>query len=172
MSKTLSIWQFPLFSDLEESDIMMLLQHSETRHHRTGSIVFREGDQPDGLHIVLSGELQFYVSGPGGKKKVIGSAKEGDYVGEFSLLDGLPRSANVEAVQDSEVLLLSMASFGKLLQERPSIARDVRAKLVEFVKNLTGKQVAFDPNANPSKAELSELCRILREYDKDVASRD
>lgn len=171
MVKTLSIWTFPLFSDLEESDIMKVLQHSETRHHPRGAVVFREGDAPDGLHVVLAGELQFFVVGPNGTRKVIGSAKVGEYVGEFSLLDGLPRSAHVQAAEDSEVLLLPFESFRKLLRDRPSITRSVRAKLVEFVHTLTGEKVVFDPESTPSMAELGELCRILREYDRDVALR-
>ena len=171
MAKSLSIWTFPLFSDLEESDIMKVLQHSETRFHQSGDVLFCEGDAPDGLHVVLSGELQFFVLDPNKTKKVIGSARAGEYVGEFSLLDGLPRSAHVQAVDYSEVLLLPFDSFRKLLQERPSISSSIRAKLVEFVLTLTGEKVSFDPDSTPSMAELGELCRILREYDREVACR-
>jgi NTE family protein len=96
--------------------------------------LFRQGDEPDGVAIVLSGRLHVVQHDDGdGTDRVIGVLGRGTWVGELSLLTGAPRSATVRAVRDSDLLVIAPAAFDDLLADEPevgvSVARTVAAQL-------------------------------------------
>ena len=166
------LWQFPLFSDLSEGDLIAIAQNSESRKYREGDVLFREGDEADGLYLVLSGQLQFSVLTPeGGSSRLIGEAGPGEYVGEFSLLDGKPRSATVRANKATEITFLSDKAFEVLLKLRPSVARGVHKKLADIVRRRTGRIARLSNDAIPTRQDLGELTLLLREYNERVASQ-
>ena len=166
------LWQFPLFSDLSEGDLIAIAQNSESRKYREGDILFRESDDADGLYLVLSGQLQFSVAAPDGRpSRVIGEAGPGEYVGEFSLLDGKPRSATVRANKATEITFLSDKAFEVLLKLRPTVARGVHKKLADIVRRRTGRVISLANDAIPTRQELGELTLLLREYNDRLASQ-
>jgi NTE family protein len=101
--------------------------------------LFHQGDQADGVAIVLSGRLQVLQHGrpggvtPEGRDRVIGVLGRGSWVGELSLLTGAPRSATVRALRDSDLLVISPEIFDDLLADEPdlglALARTVAAQL-------------------------------------------
>jgi CRP/FNR family cyclic AMP-dependent transcriptional regulator len=166
------LWQFPLFSDLSEGDLIAIAQNSESRKYREGDILFREGDDADGLYLVLSGQLQFSVAAPDGRpSRVIGEAGPGEYVGEFSLLDGKPRSATVRANKAAEITFLSDKAFEVLLKLRPTVARGVHKKLADIVRRRTGRVISLPNDAIPTRQDLGELTLLLRKYNDRLASQ-
>jgi CRP-like cAMP-binding protein len=56
-----------------------------------------------------------------GKESILATMAVGDCVGELSLLDHGPRSADVIANKDSVLLKLSSAAFERLVREAPSL---------------------------------------------------
>ena len=166
------LWQFPLFSDLSEGDLIAIAQNSEGRKYREGDILFREGDDADGLYLVLSGQLQFSVTTPdGNSSRLIGEAGPGEYIGEFSLLDGKPRSATVKASKNSEITFLSDKAFEVLLNLRPTVARGVHRKLADIVRRRTGRVIKLPADTVPTRQHLGELTLLLREYNDRLASQ-
>jgi CRP-like cAMP-binding protein len=161
--KPVSIWRFPLFADLLEADIVAILQYSKSHTYQTGEIVFREGDPPDGLYLVLSGALRYFVTINQNKQKTIGEVNPGEYVGEFSLLDGQPRSTTLEAILPSEVLILPAKAFETILKLRPSVALGIHRKLCEVIRRRTGRRMP-EPRQPVTFADLRDLTNILRNY--------
>jgi CRP/FNR family transcriptional regulator, cyclic AMP receptor protein len=62
------------------------------------------------------------VAGNQGKEIILGVLYPNDFFGEMALLDGLPRSATVTAVADSEVLMISRRDFLDCIRRVPQIA--------------------------------------------------
>ena len=60
-----------------------------------------------------------YQSGPEGKRRIISVLGDGDIVGEMGLIDGLPRSATVTALEDCTISVLSPEVFNSLAQHNP-----------------------------------------------------
>jgi CRP/FNR family cyclic AMP-dependent transcriptional regulator len=168
--KPVSIWRFPLFADLPEADIVTILQYSKSLLFQPGDLVFKEGDTPDGLYLVLSGALRYFITVDDIKRKTVGEVNPGEYVGEFSLLDGQPRSTSLEAILPSEVLMLPAKAFETILKMRPSVALGVHRKLCEVIRRRTGRRLP-DPKGPVSFAQLCDLARILREYNDQLSSR-
>ena len=103
-----------------------LVEHCEVRRLRTGECVIAVGDDERSLLIVTDGMLEASI--PRGRRsrvRTIGRFGPGSVVGELSFLDGRPRSANVVAVGDAEVLRLTFQSFETLAARHASLARSM-----------------------------------------------
>jgi CRP-like cAMP-binding protein len=169
--RSLSLWECPLFSDLSEGDIIAIAQNSESRKFEADDELFKEGDEADGIYVVLSGQLKFSViSDNGHTRRTIGDAGPGEYVGEFSLLDGQPRSASVNATRPTETIFISAKAFAVLLNLRPSVAVGMHGKLASIVRKRTGRVITTPKNV-PTRQELGELTLILREYNNRIAAK-
>ena len=85
---------------------------------KTGTVVFKAGDQADGMYVVRKGELVVYLE-QSGTDVILAKISEGGMVGEMALFDRLPRSASVKASMDSEITHISLDDFTKLMKQIP-----------------------------------------------------
>ena len=76
-----------------------------------GETLFAQGDAPDDIYVVDSGELEVVRTAASGEAVVVARVAAGDFVGEMGPLFGLPRSATVRAVGATTVIAHSPASF-------------------------------------------------------------
>jgi predicted acylesterase/phospholipase RssA/CRP-like cAMP-binding protein len=120
-----------LFGPIEGAALRDLQDLLEWRHLPAGAVLFRQGDPGDELAIVVNGRLRIMVDRPDRPPVVVGEVSRGECVGEFALLTGRPRSATVDAMRDSDVVMLSQSLFERLLAQYPramlQIARTVIA---------------------------------------------
>jgi CRP/FNR family cyclic AMP-dependent transcriptional regulator len=100
-----------------------LLSHTETVRFRAGDIVIQRGAQDRALFLVASGSLEVgvYPEAPA----PIARMDAGSVIGEQSFFDGQPRSMNVWAVNDGELLRLTPEAFATFGTEHPGLARDL-----------------------------------------------
>ena len=130
----ITIADIPFFNHLEAGDIMAVSQHLQALSFAAEDMLFYQGDPPNGLFLVTSGSVKTYVYAPGTTKKVVVKlVKAGDYLGEFGLLDGMPRSASAMAEVATEVLLLPSRAFEVILYAGPSLARAGYQRLMHFL---------------------------------------
>jgi CRP-like cAMP-binding protein len=90
----------------------------QTRSLKPGEILFEEGTQGRELFIIQEGKVGIYKDTPDGRIE-LAVVEKGGIIGEMSLLDNLPRSATVQAVEPCKVLIVNQASFDKIMQEIP-----------------------------------------------------
>src|SRR5215472_17511670 len=96
-----------LFAGLDERDLHLLASVCRQRKYSAGSTLFRQGDTGVGLYVITSGTVHITQAIDPDKPEVdLGTASSGSVLGEMSLLDDLPRSATVTAVNDVTALLL------------------------------------------------------------------
>jgi len=86
-----------------------------------GSVVIREGDEPDDLFAIAEGALQVR-RGAGVEEHVVATLGEGDYVGEIGLLEKRPRTATVVAVEPARLLRIPGEDFLRIVNEAPRIS--------------------------------------------------
>ena len=124
-----------LFSDLQERDLHRLSTNMCQVSFPEGDIV-RDNDSVDGLYIVKKGMAKVCQSsyGAAGVEAVLAILREGDSFGELALLDGLPRSVNVTAMEPVECYYLSRAAFLVALRENPRIAQSMIPTLARMVR--------------------------------------
>lgn len=86
-----------------------------------GEAVLRRGAKPDALYGVVHGELRVLARSSRGRELVVTLLGPGQWFGEISLLDGLPRTHDVVARGDAEVLVLPGRDFRALLDDDPRL---------------------------------------------------
>lgn len=77
-----------------------------------GSVVIRQGDEPDDLFLVVNGSLRVTVD-----DREVGRLVDGDWFGEIGLLDHRPRTATVTATVDTGLWRIPGATFLSVLED-------------------------------------------------------
>jgi CRP-like cAMP-binding protein len=152
----------PLFADVAADELEALARVTHVVEIRAGAVLFREGDEADGLYVVATGLVRVETRLPGERAVEIGTVGPGGVLGEMPLLGGGQRWATVTAVEDSSLLFLGRVEFGGLVSGASPGALTVRRRLLALVCDRLrqrhealaewlggGPPVAADPPAAP-----------------------
>ncbi len=119
-----------LFNGLSKKDLQLLSQSCKERKYSAGTVLITQGDTGAGLYVITAGKVRItQANNPDRAEEEIGSASAGDVLGEMALLDDLPRSATITAVDDVTALLLPVWEFRAVLRNNPDIALHLLAAL-------------------------------------------
>ena len=125
----------PIFQSLSREGLTRLAENMELRSFSEGPIL-RENGSARGLHIIKSGAAKVTKSSEaGGTEAVLAILKPGDSFGEIGLIDDMPASADVSAMQPVECYTLGRDVFFTVLDEHPEIARGMLQVLAGMVRN-------------------------------------
>ncbi len=99
--------------------------------------IFSDNDDADGLYIIKTGMVKVTKAAAetSGVEAVLAILKPGNSFGELSLIDGLPRSANVAAMAPTVCYFLPRDSFTLVLRENPEIAYAMLPALVSMIRS-------------------------------------
>src|SRR5947209_10379023 len=90
-----------LFRGLDKKDLQLIGNSCQERKYSAGSTLIKQGDTGVGLYVITSGTVRIsQVNNPDRAEEELGSQGAGTVLGEMALLDDLPRSATVTAVDD------------------------------------------------------------------------
>lgn len=131
------VQNIPLFSDLEEAELMTLSSKAVTRHYPRKTIIISEGDVSDSLYCILSGRVKVFLNDDEGKEVILNSQGPGDYFGEMALLDAGPRSASVMTLEDCKISVISKVDFDAFLDQHKEASRKIMCGLVKRLRALT-----------------------------------
>ena len=119
-----------------------------------GERVFTEGDLGTTMYIVQSGKVRLFRV-VDGQKRISGTMEKGDFFGEMSILEGLPRTLSAEAVEDAELIEINSMTFDKMIKGNIEIAirmlRKLSIRLRETERRLESVSVDGRPVA-PTRA--------------------
>jgi SulP family sulfate permease len=122
--RQLSVRETQLGRSLDRNDLPILEAALTEIPVPRGAPIFSTGDAADGLYVVVAGSVSVYLRGESGRKRVA-SLAPGVVFGEMGLLDGLPRSADLVADEDSVVLKLTRLQFEEIRRSHPGIAATI-----------------------------------------------
>ena len=105
---------FPIFQGFTLAGARMLLERGEVKEYFQDEVLFKEGDLPTVVVLVLTGKMHVFVERQG-HELVLTDVGPGTILGELALLCGIPRSASVRASQKSAALQWSATAFRQLL---------------------------------------------------------
>jgi len=105
-----------LFDSLNSDDTERLAALLRKRSLKKGEALFRKGDEGKTLYIVRKGGVKIVLPSRMGDEVSPAIFVEGDFFGEMALLDGMPRSADAVALEQTEVLALNRRDFLAFLQ--------------------------------------------------------
>jgi CRP-like cAMP-binding protein len=110
----------PLFSTLADDQLELVAKHLRRRTYSERDVIVRRDSPGDALFILVSGMVKVsYLEDEG--ETIIAVLRAGDFFGELSILDGEGRSADVVALEATDVLILSADDFRMCLNTVPAI---------------------------------------------------
>ncbi len=118
--------QVELFEDLDSKELKLLAKTCTERQYPANAVLMQEGEPGAGLFILVEGKVCVTQGQPPRELAVLSA---GEVIGEMALLDDLPRSATVTALEPSRCLLLPVWDFRATLRESPDIAIKLLAQL-------------------------------------------
>jgi CRP-like cAMP-binding protein len=104
-------------------------------------VVFKDGDAPDKMYVVLSGEVEILL-----RDTVIETVPQGGTFGEMALIDGSPGSATVIAKTDSQVAAIDKKTFMFLVDEMPYFALFVMHNMVDRLRRMNEQWLSLRPS--------------------------
>jgi CRP-like cAMP-binding protein len=127
-----------LFSVFPENLAAKLFANSRAVKLGADEVLFVAGDPADGCYRVDQGLLKISMIAPSGAERILAIVGPGGIVGELSTIDGLPRSASVAAVRESELTFVSRAAFQAFAEDHPQVYKNLVALLAARLRDTDG----------------------------------
>ena len=119
-----------IFSPLTPEELARLASAAGSHTYAPGETIIRAGDAGDSMFVVDSGVVEVRVS-DNGRPRTVASLGEGAFFGEMALLTGQPRSANVVATEETEVLEIGHDALKQLFEANPDLAESLSHTVAE-----------------------------------------
>lgn len=104
------------------------LLRSFGREYPEGTILFREGELSDEMYVIYEGKVKV-TKKIRNVEKTLAIMSKGDFFGEMAILNRKPRSATVEVIEDSKLLVVTSKTLKTLLQKDVGITIRLLLKL-------------------------------------------
>jgi CRP/FNR family transcriptional regulator, cyclic AMP receptor protein len=128
------IRRVPLFSMLTPAQAESIADAIGKRRFKRGELIVEQGKKCDALYIILAGRARVVVTDRKAREVILATMHPGDYIGEMSLIDHEPHSANVEAEIQTDALMLGREDFARCLLENTATVSAVMKGLVKRLR--------------------------------------
>jgi CRP/FNR family cyclic AMP-dependent transcriptional regulator len=125
-----AFWRsFPIFEDADPDSLAELSAVAVRRDWPTGTVLFQRGDPGDYLVALADGMVKLSVSTPQGRELVLHHADAGSILGELTLFDEEPRSADATTIEPTTGYIVRRTDFQAIVARHP----DLMAASVRFL---------------------------------------
>jgi CRP-like cAMP-binding protein len=132
------------------------------RHnYEKGQEIIGRADELKDVYLLIDGVARVIVYSASGKAVNFRRIEAGAMFGEFSAIDGLNRSASVEAVEPCQAISISAPLFHELMQKDPRFMIFVLSHLVAILRSLTSRIIEYSTLGVTSRIQ-TELLRMAQ----------
>jgi CRP-like cAMP-binding protein len=151
----------PIFAPLSDEETTKLANASLIRVFAPNEAIVSKGQEGGSMFIVHRGSVKIQVV-ENGFPKTINTLKEGDIFGEMGLFTGEPRTANVVAAEETEVLEINNAAVKPLLEDNPDLVAALSKTIAERRALLTQKDE--ESRAKSREEESAGIFDSIRKF--------
>jgi CRP/FNR family transcriptional regulator, cyclic AMP receptor protein len=155
--------QSGFFAGLSTEDLASLVSRCRWRTTRSGELIIGHRDQSRDVLFLVSGLVRVTVYSVTGRQVTFRDIRPGDVFGELSAIDGKPRSASVESLMPSTLMVVPQAVFLDMLQAHPSVMIETLCRLTALIRSLTDRVVEISTLAVRNRVQ-AELVRLARDH--------
>ena len=148
-----------LFSAVPADELEAVAAASRVRAFRRGQVVCTAGDRGDTVIVVLSGRLKVVVRSADGSELTLTVIQPGGMFGELAAVDGGPRSADAETLEESRLLMIPRDMVQDICARVPAAALALARSVAATLRRLTesaGDLVFLDLPRRVAKVLLSQ----------------
>ena len=167
MKKIELLQSVALFWDLSEKELGYISEKMIARHYESGKFIFLEDSEGEQCFFVVQGSVKVTRLSKDGREVILAMLNEGEFFGEMALLDGESRSANVIALEVTDVLTLNREDFLVVLHDYPQIAIQLLKEMAHRLRK-SDRQIA---SLSLSDAETRIALWIIRFADEQGVIR-
>ena len=158
----LGLRRIRLLEGLPDAALEQLAQQSRWRRFPAAQRVISRDAKDQDVYLIVSGRVRVTSFSASGRQVTFRDIAGGGWFGDFAAIDGMPRSADIVALDDTLVALMSPAVFRGLLHDYPAVCDRMLHRLVSSVRELTER--IFDLSTlgvqNRVHAEVLRLARL------------
>ena len=151
-----------LLEGLPASALTRLARQCRWRRFAAGQrVISREAPDQD-VYLIVAGRVRVTSFSASGRQVTFRDIPQGDWFGDFAAIDGLARSADVVAMEDTLTASMTPAEFRAVLHDHPAACDRMLLRLVASVRELTDR--VFDLSTLGVQNRVhAELLRLARE---------
>ena len=127
---TESLRRVPLFAGLDRKELEMLAKLVKEQRYSAGATIVKAGAGGHGLYIIREGNVAVIRDG-----HRVATMGPGQFFGEIAVLDGGPRTADVQAESDTVCLTLVSWEVRPLLMDNASITYKMLLEMVQRLRS-------------------------------------
>ena len=141
MENTDFLSSVPIFSDLDKETIEKVTQLGTVRTYPKQSVILSEEEAGNALFVIISGKVKVARSSKNdvSKEVILSILNPSDFFGEMALLDGMSRSANVIALEESKLFIIQRKDFLNLLEQHPEVSITLLQEITQRFRAATMK---------------------------------
>ncbi len=160
-------------SSLRKEDLAFLSTRVRYQLFAKSETVFRQGEPGDSFYLIKSGRLVVTARNQQGEVFLTAEMRSGQYFGEMALLTGETRSATVEALEDSELLVLEKEDLRSIINDNPQAEEVISRVLAKRqMRTLKAQQESEEKSCTDEKEEAQtigeKLDRISEQFLKKM----
>ncbi|HKO93693.1 MAG TPA: cyclic nucleotide-binding domain-containing protein [Polyangiaceae bacterium] len=122
-----------------------------SRSYSDGEMICQEGESNSEMFVIQSGSVRIFKNAPAPAARAptpsavpaasveLAVLHKGDFFGEMSLLEGLPRDASAQAVGDAQVLVMTPGALLVRLRRDPTFSFELLRRLSSRVRSLNAR---------------------------------
>ncbi|MDO9225016.1 MAG: Crp/Fnr family transcriptional regulator [Pseudomonadota bacterium] len=119
----------PLFRGLSQEELQLIASGSREFRARKHEVLFQKNDTPEGMHVLVMGQVKLAIPSANGTEKVVHMCGPGSTFGEAVLFLERPYPVMAQATVDSIVLLIAKQTLLDAMDTSPLLSRKMLAGL-------------------------------------------
>jgi CRP/FNR family transcriptional regulator/CRP/FNR family cyclic AMP-dependent transcriptional regulator len=156
-----------LFERLDVADLERLETILVRETFPEGTVIFFEGDTSDSLFGILAGSVKVFRTTDDGEECILDILGAHDVFGEYSLIDGQPRSASVATLEESTLLSISHRAFRTFVSDAPDVLWKVLESFTDRMRRQTQEMMELSRQRLSSRL-VQVLLRIAEKYGRPL----
>ena len=132
----LQLLKNPLFEGMPEDILGEIANAVREEVKPAGAKIVRQDDEGNDFFIIKSGQVRVFKEGEKGIQIDLNQLGPGDTFGEMALVTDRPRTATIEALEETHLLILTKEQFEQILHNYPGIY----ANVVKYLRNMLDKE--------------------------------
>ena len=122
--------KIPLFAGLPDAQLEQIARMAVSRKVVRHTTIVFVGDSTDSLFVIVSGSAKVLNRDAEGNEVILTLLGSGECFGEMGLIDGSPRSADVVANENCELLVIAKTDFTSVLAGNVELCLNIMKSLV------------------------------------------
>lgn len=154
--------QVEVLNGLPNDVLQQLSRQCAWRTYSSGQQVYSRESKDRHVHFIVRGKVRVSIYSAAGREVAFRDVGAGKCFGEIAAIDGLPRSATVEAIDESIIASITPQSFWALLEREPSVMANVVRLLTATIRSLSERLFELSTLGIQNRVH-AELLRLAKE---------